>query len=137
MAEISQAPLSIHLDPLAIRLERTVYEGVEDAWRIVTAFLDLSGNQIAFFEYPSKDAAVTVLSDGGVFMRRVDQQGLLVKPQVLQFLVNSYGLKVSQDLMVYDDSKGPIDVRIARFVQCLLALDGVLRMWQASAPIRF
>jgi hypothetical protein len=55
---------------------------------------------------------------------------------MLSALAATYGLKLTEDLSLFDDGTGDFAERKYRFAQCLVAMDGVLRMWGASAPVR-
>jgi hypothetical protein len=52
-----------------------------------------------------------------------------VQLEAIQLLVNSYGLSLMEDQSVMETSNRPLHKRIASFLQVLVAIDGVLRMW--------
>lgn len=106
------------------------------AYRIVAPFLRMDGKPLAIFLAKPKGSARWVLSDGNQTLSDFSGTGWSLRPAMLTQLVKSYGLKLSDTLMVFEDSDRLLDIRIQVFIQCAVAIDGILRMWGLSAPPR-
>jgi hypothetical protein len=77
-----------------------------------------------------------VLSDGNSILLETQGTNISLHPGMLRQLVNSYGLKLSETMMVFEDSDDPLDVRVLRFLQAVIAIEGILRMWGLNSRVR-
>ena len=68
------------------------------------------------------------LSDGALLTTELGKAGT-VQLEAVKLLVNSYGLSLREDRSVMETSSRPLHKRVMSFLQAMIAIDGVSRMW--------
>jgi hypothetical protein len=131
---VGEIPESISLDVQFYTVVGTPKES--PAYKVVAPFLRMDGKPLTIFLAKPKGSTRWVLSDGNQTLSDFSGTGWSLRPAMLTQLVKSYGLKLSDTLMVFEDSDRLLDIRIQVFIQCAVAIDGILRMWGLSSPPR-
>jgi hypothetical protein len=100
----------------------------EKIYKITLPFRDRNGNSfyIWVFRYPKNRKLQ--LSDSRAMTAQIKDVGVL-QLEVLQVLINSYGLSLMEDLSIMEISNRPLIQRVTSFLQCLAGLDSMLRTW--------
>ena len=97
--------------------------------RISLPFKDLLGEPFYLWVFRHKQTNQIVLSDGRFLTRVLANATGSINLQAVQVLVKTYGLSLMEDESVMEISDRPIAVRVTEFLQCIVAVDGVYRMW--------
>jgi hypothetical protein len=124
------------LEHLGLPIQAVKSTELDGVFILNTSFKQADGTPLSIYYAKPKSAKVWFLSDGNSLMTSLQGTNMVLRPGVLKQLVNSYGLKLSDTLMVFDDSEEELPKRVSRFIQCANAIDGVVRMWQLTAPVR-
>ena len=109
---------------------------IEGAYLVRSGFVKADGTEITFYANHPEGCIDWVLNDACAFLTDATKSGALLKRSMLVSLAATYGLKLTEDLSLFDDGTGDFAERKYRFAQCLVAFDGILRMWGAAAPVR-
>lgn len=115
-------------DQSALKVEHV--EEIEDyAVRVTTKFLDRNGLAFRFYAYRRPKAKLLVLTDAGEIAETLKRSGMELQMGLLQSLLRSYGLTLTQEGAVVEMTRRPLGERIAAMFQAWAAADGVMRMW--------
>jgi len=104
--------------------------------KVISPFRRMDGYPFSIFMVKPKKSQKYVLSDGNSILLETQGTNISLHPGMLRQLVNSYGLKLSETLMVFEDSDDPLDARVLRFIQAAIAIEGILRMWGLNSRVR-
>lgn len=109
-----------------------------EAFRIKTHFYKADGSQLTFYmAHPVGCPEGWIYSDACQFLKDSVAADVMLKPSMLQSLAATYGIKLTAEMNLFDDEiKGDMEEREYRFTQCLIALDGILRMWGTQSPLQ-
>ena len=97
---------------------------------ITLPFTSRAGAPFYIFAFRVAGSLKMQLSDGGALTKELKKAGDL-QLQAVQRLVNSYGLSLMEDLSVMETSNRSLPKRVMSFLQAQVAVDGMLRAWDA------
>jgi hypothetical protein len=103
--------------------------GVEGAIKLQSSVFDRNGDPFVFYAYRRAAAKKLYLTDGGTILKTLQKAGMEVQMKLLQSLMRSYGLIITQDGCVVDESDRVLWKRVLALFQAWSAADGVLRTW--------
>jgi hypothetical protein len=95
---------------------------------ITLPFQNYKGHSFYVWAFRNINSRKLQLSDGALLTTELGEAGT-AQMEAIQLLVNSYGLSLMEDRSVMDISSRPLHKRITSFLQAMVAIDGVLRMW--------
>jgi hypothetical protein len=121
---------------MSLDLRTEMVPSVDKAYQVFSGWMKADGSEITFYATMPEGSTTWILQDACTFLKDAWQAGVVLKPMLLKSLANSYGLKLTEDLALFDDTPGDLPARKWKFAQCMVAMDGCLRMWGVSAPIR-
>lgn len=125
--EIKQVVQSIERSfTKAVKVTKEDPEG--KVYKISLPFKDRKGEPFYIWSFKYPKSRKIQLSDGRLMTAQIKAVGEL-QLEVLQVLINSYGLSLMEDLSIMEISNRPLTQRVTSFLQVLVALDGVLRTW--------
>lgn len=99
-----------------------------EIYKIALPFLDRNGSPFYLWSFRYPRSKKIQLSDGRLLTREIGGAGAL-NLQAIQNLVESFGLSLMEDRSVMEISNRPLTQRVTSFLQAMVAVDGVLRMW--------
>ena len=109
-------------------MEVTLQDSASGIYLITLPFTSRTGHPFYIWAFRHAGSRKLQLSDGALMTKELAKAGT-VQLEAIQLLVNSYGLSLMEDRSVMETSNRPLHKRIASFLQVLVAIDGVLRMW--------
>lgn len=111
----------------------TVIAADEGALKLELPFLNVELRPLYFFAAKRKGSKKFSL------LIPVESTGLLAVNSTLvrlQPILKTYGLLISQEAVIMEESNLPLNKRISNFSQALIAIDGIRRLWKAEYEIR-
>lgn len=109
-----------------LKVEKTEVNG---AVRVITPFRDRNGEQFLFYAYRRSRSKKIYMTDTRLIVETLEKSGMAVKMDLLQKMLQSYGLTLLQTGEVVEMTDRPLGQRVAALFQAWAATDGVLRMW--------
>lgn len=102
---------------------------MDKAMKVITSVTDRNGNPFSFFAFCARNTRDIYLTDAGSFIRDLEKSGMSLKMTLVQKLINSYGLTLTQEAAIVDTGNRPLPERVMNLFQSWAAVDGVMRMW--------
>ena len=102
---------------------------LNNAVKFVTAFEDRNGEFFTFYAYTRPGAKTLFLTDAGLILKTLNKSGMGVEMKLLQALLRSYDLIITEEGSVVDLTDRPLWQRVTALFQAWCAADGVLRTW--------
>jgi hypothetical protein len=102
--------------------------------KVLRITLPLEGrNKLIFkvYAFHRPESKKLYLSDGMAMVKELQTAGMM-QFGLIQTLLSTYNLSLMEDLSVMDLTTRTLGKRLASFLQAWIAIDGMLRMWQAT-----
>jgi hypothetical protein len=106
----------------------TAEDTLGQVYRLDLPFRDRNGAAFRLWAFRLPRSKKIQLSDGRELTKSLSNAGPL-NLQAVQALVGSYGVSLMEDLSLMEISKRPLTQRVTSMLQVMVAVDGVLRMW--------
>lgn len=106
----------------------TAEDTLGQIYRLDLPFRDRNGDPFKLWAFRLPRSKKIQLSDGREMTKNLSNAGPL-NLQAVQVLVGTYGVSLMEDLSIMETSKRPLTQRVTSFLQAMVAIDGVLRMW--------
>jgi hypothetical protein len=102
---------------------------VEDAVKLESSFTNVKGESIYLFISKRRSTKKFTL------LIPVESTGLLAVNNtlsILQKVLQTYGLILTQEAVIMEESKLPLHQRIRNMTQALISIDGIIRLWRVT-----
>jgi hypothetical protein len=109
-----------------VKVEKT---DLEAAVRVITPFMDRNGQPFLFYAYRRPRKKKIFLTDCGAIVLSLEKSGTDIQMALLQKMLRSYGMTLTQDKSVVEMTDRPLGQRVSAVFQAWAAADGILRMW--------
>lgn len=100
-----------------------------DAIKVLTHLKDRNGVPFHFYAYRQKRAKKIFLTDSGSIITTLQKSGMEVELKLVQSLLKSYDMILTQDGCAVEQSDRPLWDRVLTMFQAWCAADGVMRTW--------
>lgn len=124
--EIKELASALHSEALKFSVEPCT--GI-DAVKLTSSFVDRNGVVFTLFAYKRPGETRLYLTDGGSILSDLQRSGMEVKLNLLQSLLRSFNLIITQEGSVVEQTDRPQWQRIWSLFQAWAAVDGVVRTW--------
>ena len=102
---------------------------LDNAAKFVTEFQDRNGELFTFYAYTRPGSKQIFLTDAGLILNTLKKSGMGVEMKLLQALLRSYDLIITEEGSVVDLTDRLLWQRVSALFQAWCAADGVLRTW--------
>jgi len=128
-AEVKKIETALSIFLAKAKAERTVLDS--NIWRITLPIRGYNGEDFRMYIYNPPKSRKIVLTDAGSVIREMSTLG---SPNLgaVQKLLATFGVMLMEDRSIMERSDRPIPIRVMSYFQAWCAVDGMLRIWNAT-----